>query len=73
MKRSIFTVTPCDGGWEVRGPFSEAWFSLLKKNAVKQGRIIARGRQPSQLVIKGRNGRIQTEHTYGNDPERYKG
>jgi len=34
---------------------------------------LARRQQPSQLFIKGRNGKIQDERTFGNDPRRTKG
>ena len=44
-----------------------------KAAAVTYARAAARARQPSQLVIYKRNGRIQTEYTYGADPRRTKG
>lgn len=77
MKRRIITVFwdgtdaircwyICEGkkvlGWESR-----------KVGAVWRARSICRDRLPSQLVIKKRNGRIQTEHTYGKDPRKTKG
>ncbi len=36
-------------------------------------RFEARNDQPSQLVVYGKNGRIQFENTYGADPRRSKG
>lgn len=49
-----------------------------KAAAVQHGRAQAlddwnRLRRPSQLRVKGRNGRIQFEHTYGKDPRRFQG
>lgn len=49
-----------------------------KKDAVAITRTVARRLwkkhgQPTQLVIHGKNGKIQTEYTYGKDPERRKG
>lgn len=37
-----------------------------KADAVERGRELARA-QHGQLLIRGADGRIQTEHTYGND------
>jgi hypothetical protein len=73
-KRSVFTVTwSRRAGWCVRA----AWFTVgpypNKVQAVGAGRTIARRAKPSQLRVKGRNGRIQTEYTYGQDPRRFVG
>lgn len=48
---------------------------LRKVDAIRGGRFKCRMKrnQPAQLVIHKKNGRIQTEHTYGNDPRRSKG
>lgn len=42
-----------------------------KREAVAFGRNMARKRGHSQLVVKSRNHVIQTEWTYGQDPERF--
>ncbi len=63
------------GGWDLTKPGAAravAHFDT-KAEAVEAGREKARAAEPGQLIIKGQNGRIQTEHTYGNDPERYPG
>jgi hypothetical protein len=79
MKRRILTIVPEPGktGWWV---MTYSWTKRTtrqrkKADLVSLGRLIARGSQPSQLRIKGRNGRIQTEHTYprSSDPRRFKG
>jgi hypothetical protein len=44
-----------------------------KREAIEYGRRMARRRGHSQLVVKGRNQVIQTEWTYGQDPERFPG
>lgn len=49
-----------------------AWFAT-KREAVVDGRSCARSERPSQLMIHNRDGKIQTEHTYGSDPRRFKG
>lgn len=40
---------------------------------IERGRLLCRNDRPSQLVIKGKNGRIQREYTYGADPRTTKG
>lgn len=44
-----------------------------KKEAVEWGREIAKSSQPSQIKIHKRDGKIQEERTYGEDPRRLKG
>ncbi len=63
------------GGWDVKkqgGDRASAHFDT-KQEAVEAGRGLARGADPAQLIIKKLDGKIQTEHTYGNDPKRYRG
>ena len=78
MKRLVVLVTPSQKlGWDLVIGRERHWYPT-KKIAVKWGRAEAResweleGR-PSQLVIRGRNGRIQREFTYGKDPRRFPG
>ena len=49
-----------------------------KARAVREARLFARATWTEagtlcQLVVHGKNGRIQYEHTYGRDPRRHKG
>lgn len=74
-KRVKVTVQPTKGGngWDVVSPAGTVHHET-KAPAVTQGRQVAKAVPSlSQLVIKGENGRIQTEHTYGADPEKYRG
>jgi hypothetical protein len=73
MARSIFTVSRAERGWQVTGDGSRSESFSRKEDAVRWGRQHARRSMPSQLVVKGANGRIQTEYTYGNDPREAKG
>ena len=74
MPRSRWTVSPAGAdGWKVSGPGGSSSSYVTKQEAVRAGRQGARAQPPSQLVIKGRNGRIQEERTYGDDPRRSKG
>lgn len=80
MKRQIFRVRWSRDGWVLRTPKGTDIHSPsgLKRVAVSMGRRLARMRWEdrgilTQLVIYGRNGRVQFEHTYGRDPERFVG
>lgn len=78
MKRVRFEVLPDkDGGWSVTrdrvvtGTFHTK--SAAVEYAAGEGRKAwAKGR-PAQLFIKGREGKIQDERTYGNDPRHIPG
>jgi Uncharacterized protein conserved in bacteria (DUF2188) len=79
-KRLVLTVTPRKDGWTVDSPGCVAnlgRFCCVKVDAVALGRRMALAHRAAgglaQLRIKGRNGRIQTEHSYGHDPRRFKG
>ena len=58
-----------DGKWGVKGEGSSKNTKITptKSEAVKIGREIAIN-QKSELVIHGRNGKIQDKDSYGNDP-----
>lgn len=74
-KREKVVVQPTKGGkgWDfvtAKGTVHHE----TKAPAVDQGRQIAKSiPTPSQLVIKGENGKIQTEHTYQQEPKKYPG
>lgn len=62
-------VVPLGTGWAVKSEKSKN-FSLItstKRDAVSAARSIAR-RNNSELVIHGKDGRIQDRDSYGNDP-----
>ena len=78
-KRTIYEVQPrkSDGKWLVvmrgtnGGLISE---HETKVEAVQAGMVLGRAAHPwGQLIIKKRDGKIQEERTYGNDPRRSKG
>ncbi len=63
-------VTPHpDGGWQVKGEGNEkaTVVTTTKAEAVEKGREIAKN-QGSELVIHGKDGKIQDKDSYGNDP-----
>jgi uncharacterized protein DUF2188 len=71
--RQRLTVSPAKkGGWILSIDGAENTYRT-KDQAVKAGASKGRQNGHAQLVIKGRNGRIQSERTYGGDPRRTKG
>ncbi len=74
-KRRRFEVFHDRDGWHgrelARGGYGA--HGRTKKAVVDAVVAVARSVQPSQLFIKGRDGKIQDERTYGNDPRRTKG
>ena len=69
-KRNVTRVVPnkSTGGWKVTKDGKTVSNHRKKTTAVPKGRTTAKKQQPSQLVIHKKNGQIQTEHTYKNDP-----
>lgn len=76
-KREVFTTTPGKAGWENRNGAevvskhktqAAAWdASRSSAKAVERAGGVAQARR------KGEDGKIQTEHTYGDDPRKTKG
>lgn len=62
-------VTHDSGGWKVAREGAERASARCgtKAEAVQRGRDLAR-RDAGQLLIHGKDGRIQEERTYRNDP-----
>lgn len=59
-----------DGTWQVKQHGAERASGVFdrKEQAVERGRELARSQELGQLFIRGIDGKIQTEHTYGKDP-----
>lgn len=68
-------VTPNANGWEVRQAGSADTIALVddKVRAVELAREHAQANEPSQIVIHTRDGKIEEERTYGDDPRSSKG
>jgi len=62
-------VVPVGSNWGVRGQGNEKLTAITetKAEAVARAREISRNQQ-SELIILGRNGRIQSRDSHGNDP-----
>lgn len=80
QQRNVYTVEPSSKpamdyfGWYVR-KHNTIWTFNRKSDAIKEGIRLAKVNAPSQLIIKGRDGRVQKEHTYprSSDPKRHRG
>lgn len=75
-KRKVYHVTPSSrGGWDVQAEGSKRASAHTdnKTDAVVRGKELAKAADLGQIKIHKQDGTIQTEHTYGKDPERYKG
>jgi Uncharacterized protein conserved in bacteria (DUF2188) len=73
--RQRITVAPAKArdGWTVSVARGNATTFKTKDQAVRAGASQGRQNGHAQLIIKGRDGRIQSERTYGADPRRTKG
>ncbi len=75
-RRKIWHVVPHgDGGWAVKKEGAQRASGLYdaKDEAIEGARNLAKRNEPSQIKIHGTDGKIQTKHTYGADPEKYPG
>lgn len=62
-------IVPHPDGWAVKGEGNSkpTKITSTKQEAVDAGREIAKNQQ-SELVIHGKDGRIQDKDSFGNDP-----
>lgn len=70
-KRTTYHVTPSpDGGWKVKRESAGRASSVhdTKAGAVERAKELAKEQELGQIVIHRQDGKIQTEHTYGQDP-----
>ncbi len=75
-KRKVVHVVPVEGGnWAVKGQHAKRAFGIhdRKDDAIERGKRLAKGAPLGQLIIHKKDGTIQTEYTYGQDPEKYPG
>ncbi len=75
-KRKVYHVTPgANGGWSVKAEDNKnsSGYFPRKTDAVARGKELAKKAALGQIKIHKQNGKIQTEHTYGEDLRKYKG
>jgi len=68
MARKVYHAVPSGSMWQVKHSGDVLSTHLYKTDAINSGREVAKRNQPSQLVIHLANGEIETEYTYGDDP-----
>ena len=68
--RNVFHVVPTANSWKVTRVGQDELEILRddKADAVDEARRLAKDEMPSQVVIHTRDGKIETEYTYGDDP-----
>ena len=70
-KRKVYHVAPKKGsGWKVQaeGTQRPTRIKKTKEDAVQEAKDLAKRQKPSQVIIHKKDGTIQTEYTYGEDP-----
>jgi uncharacterized protein YdaT len=75
-ERKSYHVLPAKAGvWLVRteGSSSSSNTYRTKAEAVSGAKEIAKRQTHSQVIVHKRDGKVQTEYTYGGDPRRSKG
>lgn len=77
MTRIRYVVSPAKGHWQLTSKARHSAVHATQRAAVEAGVKLCRALwaegQPAELVIKGRDGRIRDNRTYGNDPKGIKG
>jgi len=75
MKRRVYHVTPNGDDWKVKERGAERAVKILedKSDAIQLAKDLAKSASLGQVIIHKGDGSIQTEHTYGQDPEKYAG
>lgn len=72
-KRKVVHLVPNGDNWALKVNGKTVSNHHLKQRALENGRKIAKSADLGQLVVHKGNGTIQTEHTYGDDPNPPKG
>jgi hypothetical protein len=66
-QRTTYHVVPSNDRWEVRGEGAQRASSVheTKRQAVAAARELARGKEPSKLVVHRLDGTVQDSFVYG--------
>ena len=75
MVRKVYHVTPVGEAWGVRRARRKRADSIyfIKTDAIARAKRLARAAPLGQVKVHGRNGRIQLEFTYREDPRSTRG
>lgn len=68
MARKVYRVQFISERWCVRHEGATLSSHVLKSDAVSSGQKVAKANRPSQLVVHRKDGTIEFEYTYDNDP-----
>jgi len=74
--RRVYHVTPAgEGDWKVKERGADRAVKVLedKADALDLAKDLAKNAALGQVIVHGRDGVIQTEYTYGQDPEKTRG
>ncbi len=69
--RKVYHISPRqEGGWQVKAEKASRASNIekTKAEAVEKAKELAKAVTEGQIIIHKKNGTIQTEHTYHNDP-----
>ena len=75
-KRKVYHVTTAeDGGWKVKAEDAQRASSTHEKKteALSRAKELAKTHELGQVVVHKKDGTIETEYTYGKDPDPPKG
>jgi hypothetical protein len=74
-QRKVYHVTPTEKGWAAKAAGGEraSATGATKAEVVAAAKALAKNVPLGQVVVHKSDGTIQTEHTYGKDPERSAG
>ena len=70
--RKVYHIATSEkGGWTVKaeGNSRPSSTHTTKAEAVAAAKVLAKRGGLGQIIVHGRNGRIQYEHSYGKDPK----
>lgn len=68
MSRKVAYVVPNGNRWQVKTGGQVVSNHNVKHTAITSAKSVAKSAPTGQIVIQKQNGRFQTEHTYGKDP-----
>jgi hypothetical protein len=74
-KRVKYWVSPEGDDWRVQREGADRASGVFedKTDAIARAKELAKAQPLGQIIIQRGDGQIQTEHTYGKDPERFPG
>ncbi|MBP9686755.1 MAG: DUF2188 domain-containing protein [Candidatus Doudnabacteria bacterium] len=75
MERPKYHVSPTQGGdWRVKRVGAQRAGNIVenKLDAIARAKELAKGNELGQVIVHGKDRKIQTEYAYGKDPEKYK-